>query len=148
MSRTKVLSTYRTLYRLIHRLPDKQHDPIQNIQLLRSSYRSNAMIQDENEINQCILKAGEKIAYLRIITPKRLSSSSSFTSESSSKRFIYTKDGVVELDGDGGGTKRDSNGRVISNWDGKNLDPCSIKTHNGQLKRMGFVNNLHAKGIF
>mmetsp|Transcript_10582 Transcript_10582/g.11675 ORF Transcript_10582/g.11675 Transcript_10582/m.11675 type:complete len:149 (-) Transcript_10582:310-756(-) len=148
MSRTKVLSTYRTLYRLIHRLPDKQHDPIKNIQLLRSSYRSNAMIQDENEINQCILKAGEKIAYLRIITPKRLSSSSSFTSESSSKRFIYTKDGVVELDGDGGGTKRDSNGRVISNWDGKNLDPCSIKTHNGQLKRMGFVNNLHAKGIF
>jgi hypothetical protein len=46
------------------------------------------------------------------------------------------------------GTVRDQNGRVMSNWDGKNLDPDSVKRHNHHLKRLGFRNNQHAKGIF
>jgi hypothetical protein len=128
-----------------------EKERIKNIQVLRETYATNSSLQDSDRINECIKEAGEKIAYLRIITPKR-SSSSSLTgtgSKSGTQRFIYSKDGgVIEVDASGGGTKRDSNGRVISNWDGKNLDPCSVKTHNSQLKRMGFVNNLHAKGIF
>lgn len=46
------------------------------------------------------------------------------------------------------GTLRDSGGRVVSSFDGKNLDPESVKRHRQQLKRAGFVNNAHAKGIF
>ena len=160
MSKTKatVISTYRNLTRLIQNIPSKQ-EKIQHLQTLRSTYDTNATIQEEDKINACIKEAGEKIAYLRIITPKssrtgsgtaKAASSDDTTSDTGTKRFIYTKDGVVEVDGNGRGvgTKRDSNGRVISNWDGKNMDPCSVKTHNSQLKRMGFANNLHAKGIF
>jgi len=56
---------------------------------------------------------------------------------------------VKEIKGNGtGGTLRGPDGRVISNWNGKNMDPCSVNIHKGQLKRMGFQNNLHAKGIF
>lgn len=151
-NKSVVLSTYRSLSRLIKNMPSKQ-ERIKNLETLRATYQANASLEDSDRIKDCIKEAGEKIAYLRIITPKSSSwsSSSSNTSLSGSsgtQRFIYTKDGVVELDEKGGGTRRDSNGRVVSNWDGKNLDPCSIKTHKGQLKRMGFMNNLHAKGIF
>jgi hypothetical protein len=46
------------------------------------------------------------------------------------------------------GTLRDGLGRVVSNWNGSNLDPESMSTHQKQLKRMGFRNNSHAKGFF
>lgn len=142
MSKSIVLSTYRNLTRLIKNLPSKQ-ERIKNLETLRATYRANALIEDHDRIKDCVKEAGEKIAYLRIVTPKNLGSNNG------RKRFIYTKDGVVEVDEEnGGGTRRDSNGRVVSNWDGKNLDPCAVKTHNSQLKRMGFMNNLHAKGIF
>lgn len=149
MSKPRVLSTYRNLFRLIQNLPSKS-ERIKNIETLRSTYKANSTFQDPEKIQGCIQEAGEKIAYLRIITPKTARSKSS----SSTTRLIYTKDGVVELNSENGtdnvgvGTRRDSNGKVISNWNGKNLDPCSVKTHNSQLKRMGFLNNLHAKGIF
>mmetsp|Transcript_8997 Transcript_8997/g.11279 ORF Transcript_8997/g.11279 Transcript_8997/m.11279 type:complete len:150 (+) Transcript_8997:107-556(+) len=149
MSKATALSTYRNLSRLIRNLPSEK-ERIKNINTLRTTYQANANLEDKDKIEACIKEAAEKIAYLRIITPKgnKFSSYSSDSTNSGTKRFIYTKDGVVEIDGNGGGTKRDSNGRVVSNWDGKNLDPCSVKTHKAQLKRMGFVNNLHAKGIF
>jgi len=144
MSKSTALSTYRNLSRLIKNIPSEK-ERIKNLQTLRMTYQANASIQDSERINECIKEAGEKIAYLRIVTPK----SRKTESKNGKKRFIYTKEGVVEVDEEtGGGTRRDASGRVVSNWDGKNLDPCSVKTHNSQLKRMGFVNNLHAKGIF
>ncbi len=72
-------------------------------------------------------------------------SNSSSSSSNGTKRWVYTKDGKIEIDGS---NKARGGGRVHSNWDGKNLDPCAVKTHNGQLRRMGFQNNLHAKGLF
>ncbi len=148
MSKAAVISTYRTLSRLIRNLPSEQ-ERIKSLNALRSTYQANASLEDKVKIEECIKQAAEKIAYLRIITPKgNRSPSPSSDSSGGTKRFIYTKDGVVEIEGNGGGTKRDANGRVVTNWDGKNLDPCSVKTHKAQLKRMGFVNNLHAKGIF
>lgn len=64
---------------------------------------------------------------------------------SNSQRWIY-KDG--EKYENVNGTIRGAKGRVHTNWDGKNLDPESVKRHRQQLKRCGFVNNAHAKGIF
>ena len=141
MSATKltILSTYRTLTRMIKLLPSKQK-PEKQLQELRHTFRKNSALTDEAEIKTCIHQAGEKIAYLRIITPKK-------SSTEGNQRWIYTKDGPVQVEGSEAGTGR-SGGRVLSNWDGKNLDPCSIKTHNSQLRRMGFQNNLHAKGLF
>jgi len=177
-TKTTALHCYRTLSRLIRLLPStkdddsnlnkNKHKQIISFQSaqeqLRSTYRSNASLTDQIQIQDCLREAGEKIAYLRIITPKPRrnvnspssnSSSSSNNSENATnstgtKRFVYTKDGVVEVgaDGNSGGTLRDSKGRVISNWDGKNMDPCSVKMHRQQLKRAGFQNNLHAKGLF
>lgn len=146
ITKADVLSTYRTLFRLIKLLPSNQK-PQKQLEQVRQSFHKNSSLTDETLIKSCFQKAGEKIAYLRIITPKKSSS----TSSNGNMRWIYTKDGPIQLDGsgnnNGGGTLRDGR-RVVSNWDGNNLDPCSVKTHNAQLKRMGFVNNLHAKGLF
>lgn len=38
--------------------------------------------------------------------------------------------------------------RPITNWHGKNLDPDAVSRHTHTLKRAGFKNNRHAKGIF
>lgn len=144
LAKTDVLSTYRTLLRLIKLLPSKQK-PQQQWQQARTLFRKNSTLTNESEIRTCLQQAGEKIAYLRIITPKQKSTSST----RGNMRWIYTKDGPIQVDeaGHAKGTLRDGR-RVVSNWDGSNLDPCSVKIHNGQLKRMGFVNNLHAKGLF
>ena len=108
---------------------------------LREGYRKNAAVP-ENEVKLFIEEAGKKIAYLRIITPKREWTSGA-TSEDGTTRWVYSSSGKDE---DGKGTVRKTS-QVVSNWDGKNLDPCSVKRHNQQLKRAGFVNNLHAKGL-
>ena len=157
-NRSAILSTYRTLSRLIKNLPTNQK-PQYQFDALQTQFRSNASLTEIPEIQSCLQKAGEQIAYLRIITPKSAQrsnnasggsqSSSSDTKQKGKIRLIYTKEGVVEIkDGESGGQVRGANGRVVSNWDGKNLDPCSVKTHNSQLKRAGFANNLHAKGLF
>jgi hypothetical protein len=142
-SRKSVLSIYKNLTRLIQALPPKQK-PERQLQELRQTFHKNASLTDPIQIKECIQQAGEKIAYLRIMTPKR-SVGSDAADSNGRKRWVYTKDGAVQIEGEG--AKRDG-GRVLSNWDGKNMDPCAMKTHNGQLRRMGFQNNLHAKGLF
>ena len=150
LTKSTILSTYRTLSRLVRRQPAPANTS--QLEILRTSFRANASLEDPDQIRLKVHEAGEKIAYLRIITPKKASSAAAATHPTSGNgkaRWVYTKDGVREIFGDGtGGTLRKSDGTVISNWNGKNLDPCSVKTHQGQLKRAGFMNNLHAKGIF
>ena len=65
--------------------------------------------------------------------------------QSKSKTYVYNKggEGASEV-GEGKIVER----ARVSNFDGKNLDPCQVKRHYHGLKRCGFVNNLHAKGIF
>lgn len=128
-----IRSAYRTIARLIQRLPEKQA-PMALKQLrndFRRSHRPNETASDRMQ------RAGEQIAYLRIVTPKERPSNQS-------GRWVY-KDGE-RIEGGQGSSM--SGGRIHSNWDGKNLDPCSVKRHNQSLKRAGFRNNLHAKGIF
>jgi len=157
-STTNVLSTYRSLLRLIATIPNKsQKDEFQS--QIQSSFRVNKLETDPVKIQALLQMAGEKIAYLRIITPIDIKrrrgryeeDPASKTSLSSSKRFIYTKEGVEEISSLGNslaGTPNRSTGRVVSNWDGKNLDPCAVKRHFKTLDRAGFKNNLHAKGLF
>lgn len=90
-------------------------------------------------VDQRLKKANDRFSFLRMTTPKPLT-------EKRSGFYVQDKDGkLVEA---GQATSRDSNGRVVSNWNGKNLDPDQIKRHKAGLKRAGFVNNLHAKGVF
>lgn len=154
--RHMILSTYRSLYKLIQNLtPDSKFHPKEQLQILRSTYRNNRNLTEDDEIQKCIQKAGEQIAFLRIITPKKYPTTNSISDNSNHRgvrKWIFTKDGKMEItnpnqDGNPTTTSRKT-GRVVSNWDGNNLDPCAVHRHKGQLKRMGFVNNLHAKGLF
>ena len=95
--------------------------------------------KDSSTIDELIEEAGKKIAFLRIVTPK------DSTNQSGVTRWVYKSSG--EKDAEGKATARKT-GQVVSNFTGNNFDPCNVKRHNQQLKRMGFVNNLHAKGLF
>lgn len=152
---TIVINTYRSLAKLVRRLPDKQQSGAWK--QLRDGYRKHADETSSEKIADLIQEAGKKIAFLRIVTPKdmwRTTSNAAVgeeaittqeTNQSGVTRWIYRSSG--EKDADGKPIMRKS-GRVVSSYDGKNLDPCSVNRHNAQLKRMGFANNLHAKGLF
>lgn len=131
---TQVRQKYRSLVRLVNKLPESQLQ--QGLEELRSSFRL-PLGQDES-LDKRLEDADKRESFLRMITPKEKSSNQSGV-------WVY-KDGK-RLEGHAS-TRMDANGKVHSNWDGKNLDPCSVKRHNQQLKRAGFVNNSHAKGYF
>jgi hypothetical protein len=133
---------YREMAKLVKRLSDKQHNPEQSWSELRTAFRQP--LQQEESIQQRLQKADERLAFLKMITPKSAASSAT-TTTSKGGRWIYKNGQRLEH---ANGTLRDSNGRVVSNWDGKNLDPESVKRHNHHLKKLGFRNNAHAKGIF
>jgi len=130
-----IRKAYRTLARLIQRLPEKQVPMARN--QLRGDFRRE--FRDGETTSDRMQRAGEQIAYLRIVTPKDRASNQS-------GRWLY-KDGE-RIEGGQGSNSITGGGRVHTNWDGSNLDPCSVKRHNQTLRRAGFKNNLHAKGIF
>ena len=132
-----VLGTYRSLIRLVRRLPEPNKQSAWKE--LRESYRKNVDETSTETVTHLIEEAGKKIAFLRIITPK-----SRAAAQTGETRWVYKSGGDKEH----GGASVRKTGRVVSSFDGKNLDPCSVKRHDSHLKRMGFVNNLHAKGLF
>ena len=104
---------------------------------VRSGFRRP--LGETETIEARLKKANDRIAFLRMTTPKP-------RTEKRSGVYVQGQDGkLVEA---GSITPRDGTGRVVSNWNGKNLDPDQVKQHNVSLKRAGFVNNTHAKGIF
>jgi len=142
-----VFQKYRALGRLINRLPEPTGSSSSSIcpdkawDDLRTAFRKP--VASEETLEARLKQADDRASFLRMVTPKSNSSSSS-SSSSGGGRWVYRNGRAVQ----GNAPVRDKNGRVISNWDGKNMDPDSVKQHNYQLKRMGFRNNAHAKGIF
>jgi hypothetical protein len=122
------------LAQLVKRLPEKSQ--VMGWNDLRHGFRSP--LAGGESVEDRLRKADERLSFLRMVTPKD-------SSINQSGKWIY-KDGK-RVEGHEA-TKRDGNGRVVSNWDGKNLDPDSVKLHTKQLNRAGFLNNSHAKGIF
>lgn len=149
-----VIGTYRSLAKLVRRLPEQKRPGA--FTQLREGYRKNANETSPERIANLIEEAGKRIAFLRIVTPKDMwrstsnsvestsSSSSASTNQSGVTRWVYRSG---EKDANGEATVRKSR-QVVSNYDGNNLDPCSVKRHNHHLKKLGFVNNQHAKGMF
>jgi hypothetical protein len=68
-------------------------------------------------------------------------------SDGGRQRWIYRNGERLEADL-ATGTLRTASGRVVSSYNGTNLDPESVTRHKKSLRRAGFVNNTHAKGIF
>jgi hypothetical protein len=133
-SANRVLHTYRVMMRMIQQLPESKAGTFRTE--LRTKFR--VPLSPADELDERLREAGEKIAFLRIITPKAKNDGSS------AGRWVYRNGERVE---DGDTTRVDGKG-VINNFTGHNLDPCMVKRHNAGLRRAGFVNNLHAKGIF
>jgi len=129
---TAVRTVYRELLRLSKGTPAQ-------VEELRTSFRRPL---DPGETAQLRLKDAEsRLSFLRMTTPKTKRQ----TEKTGGGTWVYREGQRLKAEK---GTLRDSSGRVVANWDGKNLDPESIKRHRQQLKRMGFVNNSHAKGFF
>jgi len=136
MSSSLIRQKYRSLGRLVNRLPEPKAGssssalcPEQSWEDLRSAFRKP--LSETESLEDRLKEADKKVSFLRMVTPKS-------ANESTGGRWIYGS----SKSGNRKGTK------VHTNWDGKNLDPCSVKQHKYQLKRMGFRNNAHAKGIF
>ena len=157
MASTTVLrQKYRSLCRLVQRLPEPERIavasssssssslppcPDAGLRQLRASFRAPFVVNES--IDDRLLLADKQIAFLKMITPKQQQRENA---TATTARWVYRNGKRLE-----GGTttvRRDAKGNVVSNWDGKNLDPDNIKQHKYQLNRMGFRNNAHAKGIF
>mmetsp|Transcript_9120 Transcript_9120/g.13219 ORF Transcript_9120/g.13219 Transcript_9120/m.13219 type:complete len:140 (+) Transcript_9120:107-526(+) len=132
-----VAISYRRLGSLIRKLPKAQQPKA--FTQLQEGFRKNEKAE-KSLIPALLDRAEQKAAFLRIMTPKGIRKEP----QAGSVRYIYGPSGEVEEGGKGTQLGK----APVSNWDGKNLDPCSVKRHNYSLNRMGFVNNLHAKGIF
>jgi hypothetical protein len=130
----QIRQKYRSLAKLVKKLPEK--DSEKSWQELRTSFRT-PLSEEEGALEKRLANADSRESFLKMITPHH--------NPAKGGRWVY-KDGK-QVKGQAG-TRTDSNGNVHTNWDGKNLDPCSVKQHNQQLKRAGFLNNSHAKGYF
>lgn len=136
-----VRGVYRELLRLAKRASQKH----QQVEELRSSFRKP--INANETIEQRLQYAETRLAFLRMTTTKTKRGGGGGSDTSAGGGTWVYKDGQ-RLEAGEKGTLRDSKGKVVSNWDGKNLDPESVRTHKQQLKRMGFTDNYHAKGVF
>lgn len=132
-----VRKAYRDLLHMIRQMPAQSKERTKSLTELRTSFRQP--LTAEETVEARLKKATDRAAFLRITTVKTKPRGETGT-------WVY-KDGQ-RLQGSNNGTLRDANGKVVSNWDGKNLDPCSVKRHKQSLNRAGFVNNQHAKGVF
>ena len=162
-SSTTTAAAVRNVYRELVHIAKQQHQSQTKsstnnnevLQEIRAKFRRPvaATTSEGGETAETRLKqAHDRLSFLRIssvkVTPRRVIGSSSSGSETSSgtTRWVYRDGQKLEHVA---GTLRDAaTGRVISPYDGKNLDPESVTRHRKSLKRAGFVNNSHAKGIF
>lgn len=135
---------------------NSRNDPVSE---MRREFRRP--LADMETIEQRLQLAQSRLSFLRMSSVKQrpksnaesataegspLSSSSSF---SGGGTWVYRNGERLKVGTEGETTLRDgTNSRVISPYDGKNLDPESVTRHKKSLRRAGFTNNSHAKGIF
>jgi len=77
-------------------------------------------------------KANSSLGFLNIISPKR---NRAGQEGKTTLVFGTNKDGTTSS-------------TATSNWHGGNMDPDNVARHSHQLKRAGFRDNAHAKGVF
>jgi hypothetical protein len=146
-SSAAVRVVYREILRLVRQRPDAQSSVAQVKESFRrpldhDSRSASMPAAASSLLAERLQEAKSRLSVLRMTTNPRSRRSSS---GGVGGKWVY-KDGE-RLSAENG-TLRDSGGRVVSSFDGKNLDPESVKRHQQQLKRAGFSNNAHAKGFF
>lgn len=137
-----VIHAYRNLAALIRRLPKDQQPAA--LSQLRNGFRKNANVKQANVVSDLLMEAEKKASFLRIITPMKQTTANN--KYGGITTYVYKKNGEIVEENSRGRNRK--SGNVHTNWDGRNMDPCAVKRHNAGLRRAGFVNNTHAKGIF
>lgn len=115
-----VRKVYRQLYHILKQQPSHHSGASSSsaLQELRTSFRRP--LETNETLADRLGQAESRLAFLRITTVKTKPRGETGT-------WVY-KDGE-RLTNVGGGTIRDSKGRVVSSFDGKNLDPEAVKRH-------------------
>jgi hypothetical protein len=148
-SNTSIRKAYRELAHIIRQFPDAAKRA-SSMQELRSQFKAplkqggGSDAEEEAELQARLKQALDRAAFLKITTVK------SKPRQGDAGRWLYKNGQRLNVnDAEAQPSLRQGHhSRVVSNWDGKNLDPQSVSTHRKQLHRSGFVNNLHAKGLF
>jgi hypothetical protein len=105
----------------------------------------------QHGINRCsFLRMNTRQYKPRTYNHTTITAANNNTAVNGTERYIY-KNGqrfaLHSLQQDGT-LRHNQRGYVVSPYDGKNLDPQSVTRHRQNLKRAGFINNAHAKGMF
>lgn len=101
----------------------------------RSELEANRDLTDKTEIEKLIINFENRLSFMKMTTVKSVGSQQGVT------RLIYRNGEKVDR-----ATPRDK--ARHTNWDGGNMDPDSVTRHYAGLKRAGFKDNAHAKGVF
>jgi hypothetical protein len=88
-----------------------------------------------------VASAQSTIGYLRMVTPRVGRGLGPEEPKGGRTRIVY-RDGEAILEGEAGKLER----ARYSTWHGGNLDPDAVARHQSHLQKLGFMNNLHAKG--
>eukprot|EP00903_Cladosiphon_okamuranus_P019720 g18122.t1 len=133
-SREYALGLYRQLLSLSKRLPSGQQrdDAVRSV---REGFRTNAEVTDPSKAKELLRQAESRLGFLRIATPRGKVGSKGST------RAVYRDGKVVE-----GEEARKHDKARHSNWDGRNLDPDSVRYHKQNLARAGFANHQQVIG--
>lgn len=126
--RKNVLEYYKKMLTMAKFLPDQQRiDAIKNIRL---QFRQNSSEGDNSRVQELLKNASSSLSYMKMVTPKV---------GNTIEGGVYKKR-IGDVNNKGY--------QVVSNWHGGNMDPDCVRRHENTLKRAGFKNNAHAKGIF
>lgn len=103
---------------------------------IRSQFRQNMHINDEERVLVLMERARGKLGYMRMQTPqyllRRFDVDDEKHHQQQQQRFVVEEGRVTESDGGLG------RGRAISNWREGNVDPDSLAKHEQLWRRMRF----------
>ena len=132
--RTNVLTAYKRLLTLAKMMPNEK-ERVKAVGQIKSEFRKNVDEHSDDVVKEMLKKANSSMSFLNIVTPKRAGTKGQ---ESRRARMVFGK-GAKDVSRDGS---------AVSNWHGGNMDPDSVSRHNAGLRRAGFRDNAHAKGVF
>jgi hypothetical protein len=128
-----VLTMYKNMLRVAKGIPNAQ-SRLETIDKIRHEFRHNSTQSDPAAIETLLTQANSNLGYLKIVTPRKSGQQTGRTTLVFSNHFSAAH-GIGE-------------GKAVSNWTGKNIDPDSMKRHLQGLKRAGFKSHAQAKGVF
>ena len=167
------LSLFRRMLRLAGRLPAADRAP--TVTKIRAAFREN---RSETSAERCVTRrraqplastvptahvaplatprsvrellevAQQKLGYLRVVTPRR-ADDDELLGVGGARRYVVHDGRVVEVDA-GAGAAGDDRGRpAVKNWGAGNMDPDSVRRHEGLMRRFRFEDRVGgARGPF